>query len=54
MQKNTCAGWKYQPEWNHVIDRNNNGDAIGCHLVDNSQSWHCSGCRYKDAGELPR
>jgi hypothetical protein len=53
MQKNTCAGWKYQPE-NRIIDHNNNGDAIGCHLADDSQSWYCSRCRYKDAGELPR
>ena len=54
MQKNTCAGWKNQPERNRIIDHNNNGDAIGCRLVDDSQSWYCSRCRYKDAGELPR
>lgn len=51
MRKNTCAGWRYNP-LDHEIDLNGNGDAIGCHLKDGSQSWNCRGCRYRDSGEL--
>jgi len=53
MKKDTCAGWKYSPHWDHVIDKNNNGDAIGCHISDGSQSWYCSECRHKDSGACP-
>ena len=54
MKKNTCAGWKHCPEWVHEIVKNTNGDAVGCHLKDLSQSWNCSECRYRDAGEMQK
>ncbi len=54
MRKNTCAGWKQYPEWTHEIEKNGNGDAVGCHLVDGSQSWTCAGCKFRDAGEMQK
>jgi hypothetical protein len=54
MRKDTCAGWKHHPSWEHEIEKNTNGDAIGCHLKNRSQSWYCNECRYRDSGELPK
>lgn len=54
MRKNTCSGWMEHPERAHVIDKNANGDAIGCHEANGRQSWHCLGCRFRDAGEMPK
>jgi len=53
MRKNTCSGWTYHQETNHVIDKDLNGDAIGCHTADRKQKWYCSECRHQDAGEMP-